>query len=92
MTSVECSWDQADEDRERKLTSYHKWHEMDEEELAKYLASSSEDEGEEEEEKGKSHNNKKKKKPRGKEKKRKQTRALLLEGLVEGELHQMDIV
>lgn len=75
MTKVECSWDQADESRERKLTSYHKWHEMDEDDLAVYLASSSD---EEEEVKGQ------KKGAKDKEHARKKTRAMLLGGLVEG--------
>lgn len=82
QTHVECTWDQGDEERERKLTQYHKWHELEDDDLGAYLASSSsEDDDEEEEKTGKQQNGGK----ISKEQKRKQLRSMLLGGLVGGE-------
>ena len=83
QTHVECTWDQGDEERERKLTQYHKWHELDEDDLGAYLASSSSEEEEEEEESGKQQNGKGEQKL-SKEQKRKKLRSILLGGIVEG--------
>jgi hypothetical protein len=77
--------------RERKLTSYHKWHEMDDDDLGAYLASSSSEseseaeEGQGEEGKGKGG------KGKGKgEERRKKLRSLLLGGLVGEEEEEED--
>eukprot|EP00529_Nitzschia_sp_RCC80_P004066 CAMPEP_0113510156 /NCGR_PEP_ID=MMETSP0014_2-20120614/37975_1 /TAXON_ID=2857 /ORGANISM="Nitzschia sp." /LENGTH=949 /DNA_ID=CAMNT_0000406067 /DNA_START=2479 /DNA_END=5325 /DNA_ORIENTATION=+ /assembly_acc=CAM_ASM_000159 len=40
QTNVQCTWDQGDNERERKLTSYSNWQSMDEmDDLKAYLAS-----------------------------------------------------
>eukprot|EP00624_Nannochloropsis_granulata_P004199 evm.model.NODE_31089_length_21432_cov_25.446669.3 len=41
QTKVECTWEAGDGERERRLTQYHRWHEMEEDDLGAYLASSS---------------------------------------------------
>ena len=74
QTKVECTWDQGDEERERKLTQYHKWHEMDDDDLGAYLASSSSESEAEEEEATAT-----------KDAKRKKLRSMLLGGIVEDE-------
>jgi hypothetical protein len=52
-TTVQCSWDEGEKDRERKLTNISQWRQLQESELLQYVASSdSDDEEEEEEEEG----------------------------------------
>ena len=76
QTRVECTWDQGDEERERKLTQYHRWHEMEDDDLGAYLASSSSESEEEEQEQVEAK--------ASKDQKRKKLRAMLLGGLVGG--------
>lgn len=47
-TSVECSWD-TDKQREKKLTNFSLWRNLNESELQQYVASSNSDDSEEEE-------------------------------------------
>lgn len=49
-TTVQCSWDEGEKDRERKLTNISQWRQLQESELLQYVASSDSDDGEEEEE------------------------------------------
>lgn len=52
-TTVQCSWDEGEKDRERKLTNISQWRQLQESELLQYVASSdSDDDDEEEEEEG----------------------------------------
>jgi hypothetical protein len=52
-TTVQCSWDEGEKDRERKLTNISQWRQLQESELLQYVASSdSDDEEEVEEEEG----------------------------------------
>ena len=48
-TSVECSWD-TDKQREKKLTNFSLWRNLNESELQQYVASSNSDDSEEDEE------------------------------------------
>ena len=54
QTNVQCTWDQGDNERERKLTAYSNWNNMDEmDDLKAYLASdASSDEEEDSDEEG----------------------------------------
>lgn len=84
-SKVECTWDAGDEEREAKLTSYHKWAEMDDDDLAVYLASSSEgEEDEEEESEGEGQGEQGKKGKGKKEEEARRKRAMLLGGLLGG--------
>jgi hypothetical protein len=49
-TTVQCSWDEGEKDRERKLTNISQWRQLQESELLQYVASSDSDDDEEEEE------------------------------------------
>ena len=49
-TTVQCSWDEGEKDRERKLTNISQWRQLQESELLQYVASSDSDDEEEEEE------------------------------------------
>lgn len=51
-TTVQCSWDEGEKDRERKLTNISQWRQLQESELLQYVASSDSDDDEEEEEEG----------------------------------------
>lgn len=85
-SKVECTWDAGDEEREAKLTSYHKWAEMDDDDLAVYLASSSEGEEDEEEEEseGEEQGEQGRKGKGKKEEEARRKRAMLLGGLLGG--------
>ena len=41
-SKVKCSWDKGDAERERKLTNFSKWRDLNESELQQYIASASE--------------------------------------------------
>lgn len=47
-TTVQCSWDEGEKDRERKLTNISQWRQLQESELLQYVASSDSDDEEEE--------------------------------------------
>ena len=49
-TTVQCSWDEGEKDRERKLTNISQWRQLQESELLQYVASSDSDDDDEEEE------------------------------------------
>lgn len=49
-TTVQCSWDEGEKERERKLTNISQWRQLQESELLQYVASSDSDDDEEEEE------------------------------------------
>jgi hypothetical protein len=49
-TTVQCSWDEGEKDRERKLTNISQWRQLQESELLQYVASSDSDDEEEDEE------------------------------------------
>lgn len=46
-TTVQCSWDEGEKDRERKLTNISQWRQLQESELLQYVASSDSDDEEE---------------------------------------------
>ena len=48
-TTVQCSWDEGEKDRERKLTNISQWRQLQESELLQYIASSDSDDEEEDE-------------------------------------------
>jgi hypothetical protein len=47
---VQCSWDEGEKDRERKLTNISQWRQLAESELLQYVASSDSDDDDEEDE------------------------------------------
>ena len=47
-TTVQCSWDEGEKDRERKLTNISQWRQLAESELLQYVASSDSDDDDEE--------------------------------------------
>eukprot|EP01036_Dinobryon_divergens_P025995 gene25995-34595_t len=47
-SKVKCSWDKGDTERERKLTNFSHWRDLNESELQQYIASSSDDSDSEE--------------------------------------------
>ena len=46
-TKVQCSWDEGEKDRERKLTNISQWRQLQESELLQYVASSDSDDEQE---------------------------------------------
>jgi hypothetical protein len=48
-TNVQCTWDEGEKDRDRKLTNISQWRQLNESELMQYIASSDSEEEEEEE-------------------------------------------
>ena len=48
-TTVQCSWDEGEKDRERKLTNISQWRQLQESELLQYVASSDSDDEENDE-------------------------------------------
>eukprot|EP00596_Hydrurales_sp_CCMP1899_P000318 CAMPEP_0119044192 /NCGR_PEP_ID=MMETSP1177-20130426/29368_1 /TAXON_ID=2985 /ORGANISM="Ochromonas sp, Strain CCMP1899" /LENGTH=927 /DNA_ID=CAMNT_0007013849 /DNA_START=125 /DNA_END=2905 /DNA_ORIENTATION=+ len=48
-TTVQCSWDEGEKDREKKLTTISQWRSLQESELLQYIASSDSDDEEEDE-------------------------------------------
>ena len=59
-TNVQCTWDEGEKDRDRKLTNISQWRQLNESELMQYIASSDSEEEEEEEEEAEQVSDKKK--------------------------------